>query len=182
MSTCADGHIDGLVQHCSNSSALTMELLQFCAKPSIYAVQISQTGYTRDFIINLDIIITKTVGWISGIATETYQIVSWGANRFAYTKIIQLPVLTMTKLFRTRALDKSDMIFPQDQYIAVGYHIRLHSEINHLAKSIVATKLQYCLWFSAVRSVVFLKGGENYVLYLHPKCNTTMHRTILSLQ
>ena len=28
-------YIDGLVQDCSNSSALAMELLQFCAKPSI---------------------------------------------------------------------------------------------------------------------------------------------------
>ena len=27
-------HIDGLAQHCSNSSALAMELLQFCAKPA----------------------------------------------------------------------------------------------------------------------------------------------------
>ena len=30
-----DGYIDGLVQDCSNSSALAMELLQSCAKPSI---------------------------------------------------------------------------------------------------------------------------------------------------
>ena len=28
-------HIDGLVKDCSNSSALAMELLQSCAKPSI---------------------------------------------------------------------------------------------------------------------------------------------------
>ena len=28
-------HIDGLVQSCSNSSALAMELLQYCAQPSI---------------------------------------------------------------------------------------------------------------------------------------------------
>ena len=28
---------DGLVQDCSNSSALTMELLQSCAEPSIYS-------------------------------------------------------------------------------------------------------------------------------------------------
>ena len=31
------GHIDGLVQDCSNSSALAMELLQSCTKPSIYS-------------------------------------------------------------------------------------------------------------------------------------------------
>ena len=30
-------YIDGLVQDCSNSSALAMELLQSCTKPSIYA-------------------------------------------------------------------------------------------------------------------------------------------------
>ena len=30
-------HIDGLVQDCSNSSALAMELLQSCTKPSISA-------------------------------------------------------------------------------------------------------------------------------------------------
>ena len=28
-------HIDGLVQNCSNSSVLAMELLQSCTKPSI---------------------------------------------------------------------------------------------------------------------------------------------------
>ena len=28
-------HIDGLVQDCNNSSALAMELVQFCTKPSI---------------------------------------------------------------------------------------------------------------------------------------------------
>ena len=30
-------HIGGLVQNCSNSSALAMELLQYCIKPSMYA-------------------------------------------------------------------------------------------------------------------------------------------------
>ena len=29
-------YIDGLVQDCSNSSALAVELLQSCTKPSIY--------------------------------------------------------------------------------------------------------------------------------------------------
>ena len=28
-------HVDGLVQDCSNSSALAMELLQSCTKPSM---------------------------------------------------------------------------------------------------------------------------------------------------
>ena len=31
-------YIDGLVQDCSNSSALAMELLQSCTKPSIYTL------------------------------------------------------------------------------------------------------------------------------------------------
>ena len=31
-------YIDGLVQDCSNSTALAMELLQFCTEPSIYAL------------------------------------------------------------------------------------------------------------------------------------------------
>ena len=34
------GNIDGLVQDCSNSSALAIELRQFCTKPSIYDVDI----------------------------------------------------------------------------------------------------------------------------------------------
>ena len=34
-------HIDGLVQDCSNSSALAMELLQSCTKPSICVSKIS---------------------------------------------------------------------------------------------------------------------------------------------
>ena len=32
----ADLYVDGLAQDCSNSSALTMELLQSCAKPLIF--------------------------------------------------------------------------------------------------------------------------------------------------
>ena len=38
-------HFDGLVQDCSNSSALTMELLQSCTKPSICTATLSV--YTR---------------------------------------------------------------------------------------------------------------------------------------
>ena len=33
-----DNYIDGLAQDCSNSSALAIELLQTCTKPSIYAL------------------------------------------------------------------------------------------------------------------------------------------------
>ena len=35
MALFTDAHIDGLVQDCSNSSALAVELLQSCTKPSI---------------------------------------------------------------------------------------------------------------------------------------------------
>ena len=35
---CANLDIDGLVQDCSNSSALAMELLQSCTKPSISSI------------------------------------------------------------------------------------------------------------------------------------------------
>ena len=37
-------HIDGLVQDCSNSSALAMELMQSCVKPSLYGmIQITKS-------------------------------------------------------------------------------------------------------------------------------------------
>ena len=39
-------HIDGLVQDCSNSSALALELLQSCTKPSIY----SGTWWVKPFL------------------------------------------------------------------------------------------------------------------------------------
>ena len=37
-----DAYIDGLVQDCSNFSALAMELLQSCTKPSIYSREMSE--------------------------------------------------------------------------------------------------------------------------------------------
>ena len=40
-------YIDGLVQDCSNSSALAMELLQSCTKPSLYAL--SEAGYSQNW-------------------------------------------------------------------------------------------------------------------------------------
>ena len=42
---CRLSYIDGLVQDCSNSSALAMELLQSCTKPSICAVYIQSEIY-----------------------------------------------------------------------------------------------------------------------------------------
>ena len=38
-------YIDGLVQDCSNSSALAMELLQSCTKPSIYLLHNPSISY-----------------------------------------------------------------------------------------------------------------------------------------
>ena len=38
MSDPVHWHIDGLVQDCSNSSALAVGLLQYCTKPSIYVL------------------------------------------------------------------------------------------------------------------------------------------------
>ena len=43
--------ITGLAQYCGNSSANALELPQFCAKPSIYALwtfQISKVGYLHE--------------------------------------------------------------------------------------------------------------------------------------
>ena len=41
-------YIHGLVQDCSISSALTVEILQFCTKPSIY-YQLSMLNDLSDF-------------------------------------------------------------------------------------------------------------------------------------
>ena len=43
----ADLHIEGLAQHCSNSIANALELLQFCTKPSIcsLAIQVIYSPY-----------------------------------------------------------------------------------------------------------------------------------------
>ena len=38
MNKCVRYNIDGSAQDCSNSSALAMELLQSCAKPSIWGL------------------------------------------------------------------------------------------------------------------------------------------------
>ena len=39
-------HIDGPVQGCSNSNAVTVELLQFCFKPSTYTIGEISGQYT----------------------------------------------------------------------------------------------------------------------------------------
>ena len=51
------GHIDGLVQKCNISSALTMEILQSCLKPSIY--RIFWKGHVSNFKSNLNEVIVK---------------------------------------------------------------------------------------------------------------------------
>ena len=40
-------YIDGLVQDCCNSSAFEMELLQSCAKPSLYTYNLQQIYLTH---------------------------------------------------------------------------------------------------------------------------------------
>ena len=50
-------YINGLVQDCSNSSALAMELLQSCSKPSIYPFIMS------DYDINQVMIVTSFYAW-----------------------------------------------------------------------------------------------------------------------
>ena len=51
-------HMDGLVQDCSNTIALTMELLQFCTKPSCLhmADRALLAGYPRYASVDLVII------------------------------------------------------------------------------------------------------------------------------
>ena len=41
-------YIDGLVQDCSNSNALAMELLQSCTKPSMYLLSVSAYAFRED--------------------------------------------------------------------------------------------------------------------------------------
>ena len=42
-------YMDGLVQNCSISDALAMEILQFCTKPPIYSIPTSKQSTTRWF-------------------------------------------------------------------------------------------------------------------------------------
>ena len=65
------GYIDGLVQDCSNSSALAMELLQSCIRPSIYSFTGGQckhcSGWLMRFIFARYILSGRTAGFIDGI-------------------------------------------------------------------------------------------------------------------
>ena len=45
-----EDHFDGLVQDCSNSSALAMELLQSCTDPSIYTMMMSSNNPVSQFV------------------------------------------------------------------------------------------------------------------------------------
>ena len=45
-------YIDGLVQDCSNSMPLAMELLQFCTKPSIYRWFVLYSGPKKLVLVN----------------------------------------------------------------------------------------------------------------------------------
>ena len=55
-------HIDGLVQDCSNSSALAMEILRCCTKPSISFISVKMVPSTKiffSFMSEMWIIITS---------------------------------------------------------------------------------------------------------------------------
>ena len=54
LSSAAAVYIDGLVQDCSNSRVLAMELLQSCTKPSI-------SNYAINFLIDKNNIIFVTI-------------------------------------------------------------------------------------------------------------------------
>ena len=61
MHTSIYAYIDGLVQDCSNSSALAMELLQSCTKPSIYAIDVSDIHNGLHIIISFQIILHSKI-------------------------------------------------------------------------------------------------------------------------
>ena len=56
-------HIDGLVQDCSNSSALAMELLQSCTKPSIYSIVYRKIFHYSNQAVPLPLCIVNEAGW-----------------------------------------------------------------------------------------------------------------------
>ena len=61
---CVIINIDGLVQDCSIYSALAMEILQSCIKPSIYRVQDILQNFQRTFILYLGrCTLTKVKSW-----------------------------------------------------------------------------------------------------------------------
>ena len=76
-------HLEGLVQNCSNSSALAMELLQYCTKPSIWralpvhepyeAVSLTHWGWVMHICVcNLTII-----GSDKGLSPGWCQVIIW---------------------------------------------------------------------------------------------------------
>ena len=48
-------YFDGLVQDCSNSSALATELLQFCIKPPIYILNFNFLCFDVEILYSINI-------------------------------------------------------------------------------------------------------------------------------
>ena len=73
------GDIDGLVQDCSNSSALAMELLQCCTKPSIYTSH--HMKHVHSFTFALFCCSYKTIFYIENLELLWYQLCHHWWNR-----------------------------------------------------------------------------------------------------
>ena len=77
--------IDGLVLDCSNSSALAMELLQFCTKPTILSSEPLHDANTR-FLVEMqrfhynDVIMNAVASQITSL-TIVYSTVNSGADQ-----------------------------------------------------------------------------------------------------
>ena len=102
-------YIDGLVQDCSISSALALEILQSCTEPSIYAGKIR--GYAGKFVnVKMILVVTQPGPWFN-IKIPSYQYrkfhcgdktvvrSSYLHNGISYT-------CKMTSLYWIRAQDK----------------------------------------------------------------------------
>ena len=73
LNTPSNVYIDGLVQHCSNSSALAMELLPYCTKPSIWISMIMERRSPDCLIFAMWILVHQNVSLYRHALTYIYQ-------------------------------------------------------------------------------------------------------------
>ena len=95
--------IDGLVQDCSNSSALAVELLQFCTKPS---------KCNRNFIVNLRVIFCEVYNvTLSNIdkSHKTSKTLQWRHNGRDSAWNHQPHEWLLNRLFRRRSKKTSKL-------------------------------------------------------------------------
>ena len=78
-------HIDGLVQDCSNSSALAIELLQSCDKPSMYQLQFMYFKYVRRSI--------KLIREYPNLGNKNFNPINSSRSRDAYPCHLTGPLL-----------------------------------------------------------------------------------------